>query len=501
MDYCKNMYAYMRDYTLKNNECAIARGNLRMTFDALDKEVRRVAGGLFKLGVRQGDVVMSALPNIEQAVSLLYATTLLGAIFAPVHPLISEKEFEKEVSQQNPKVLAISDVNFNRFAKHKGGAKVVYCPFFAHAYIGLPHSKQYIEYDGDGKIPALHMHSGGTSGVPKTVVLSHYGANALVHNLLTSIPYEFGAKDSMLVTLPMFHGFGLIVGVHASLSTDMTAVLLSKFSGKSALKEIVRHKITTAIAIPRMLSKFLATKGFEGENVSSLANVFVGGDTLDVKLANEFNSVMKNAGATAVAQQGYGLTEIGSVCVLSQKDDEVGTIGRPINGVEAVIVDEDDNILPDGEKGELLLYSNQSMIGYLGSEESGFQVIDGKKYLRTGDIFAKNGKNLAFYGRKKRLIKISGMNVFPSEIERVAKEISYVKNCGAFERVVYGKTQIELVVEGSLTEKQKDEIRKYISKNLSHWHVPRFIDCIDGMPYTSIGKVDYVALLSRVENK
>ena len=500
MDYCKNMYAYMKEYTLKNNECAVARGNLRMSFADLDKEVQRVAGGLFKLGVRQGDVVMSALPNIEQAVSLLYATALIGAIFAPVHPLISEKEFEKEVSVQKPKVLVISDVNFSRFAKHKSGAKVVYCPFFARAYIGLPHSKHFVEYNGDGKIPALYMHSGGTSGVPKTVVLSHYGANALVHNLLTSIPYEFGAKDSMLVTLPMFHGFGLIVGVHASLSTDMTAVLLSKFSGKSALKEIVRHKVTTVIAIPRMLSKFLATKGFEGESVSSLANVFVGGDTLDIKLATEFNQVMKNAGATAVAQQGYGLTEIGSVCVLSQKDDQVGSIGRPINNVNAIIVDEDDNILPDGERGELLLESNQSMIGYLGGDENGFAVIDGKKYLRTGDLFAKNDENLTFYGRKKRLIKISGMNVFPSEIERVAKEMPYIKNCGAFERVVQGKTQIELVVEGNLTEKQKDEIRRYIGKNLSHWHVPRLIGSVETMPYTAISKVDYQALYNRSEN-
>ena len=488
------MYAYMKDYTPKHSECAVARGKISISPERLMKEIHRVAGGLYKLGVRQGDVVMSALPNIEQAVSLFYATTLIGGVFAPVHPLISEKEFEKEVSIQKPKVLVISDVNAMRFSKHKGEARVVYCPYWMHAFLGLPYSKEYVPYDGDGSIPALHMHSGGTSGVPKTVVLSHGGANALVENMLSSIPYHFDKKDSMLVTLPMFHGFGLIVGVHAALSADVKAVLLPRFNGKSALKEIKRHKITTMIAIPRMLAKFLAVKGFEGDNVSSLQHVFVGGDTLDKRLAEEFNDVMKKAGAGAVAQQGYGLTEMGSVCVLSSKEDKVGTIGKPFNNVEAVIVDEDGQVLPDGERGELVLRSNQMMIGYLESDEKAFLDIDGKKYLRTGDIFAKDGENLSFYGRKKRLIKIFGMNVFPSEIERVAKELPYVKNCGAIERVIDGKTQIELVVEGGISDTQKEDIQKYIGKNISHWHIPRIISTTEKIPYTSIGKIDYVLL-------
>ena len=499
MDYNKTMYKFMREYCNKNNAVALSRGHIRLSFDKLDKEVRRVAGGLFKLGVRQGDVVMSALPNIEQAVSLLYATSLIGAIFAPVHPLLSEREFQKEVELQHPKVLAISDVNFSRFIKHKGGAKLVYCPYLMHSFVGLPLSKHYVEYDGDGNLPALHMHSGGTSGVPKTVVLSAYGANALVDNLLSSIPYKFDQKDKMLVTLPMFHGFGLIVGVHASLSTDMSAVLMSRFNGKSALKSIKKNRVTTVIAIPRMLTKFLSTKGFEGDNVSSLANVFVGGDTLSRSLALEFNDRMKRAGATAVAQQGYGLTEIGSVCVLAPKDAQVGAIGRAINNVDAVIIDDDDRPVPDGEKGELVLNSNQTMLGYIGSDEEAFVTIDGKKYLRTGDLFSKCGDDLVFYGRKKRLIKISGMNVFPSEIERVAKELPYVKECAVFERVVKGKTQIEIDVVGSLSDKQREEVRKHVGKNLSHWHVPGIVKSVDKMPYTTIGKVDYVTLKNSKE--
>ncbi len=494
MDYNKTMYRYMCDYCKKHNNFAVVRGNIRLSFEALDREVNRVAAGLFKLGVRKGDVVMSALPNIEQAVPLMYAVSLLGGVFAPVHPLLSEREFAKEVEIQKPTVLAISDINLSRFSRHRGGAKLVYCPYLMPGYFGLPKGDYFEEYTGDCNIPALHMHSGGTSGVPKTVVFSAESANALVHNLLTSIPYEFDSKDAMLVTLPMFHGFGLIVGVHASLCTDMTAVLMPRFTGESALKNIIQNKVTTVIAIPRMLEKLLVTKGFEGEGISTLANVFVGGDTLSKKLAIEFNERMKKAGATAVAQQGYGLTEVGSVCVLAPKDSEPGSIGRAINNVNTVVVDDDYNLLEDGEKGELLIESNQTMLGYMGGEEEAFVKLGDKKYLRTGDVFSKCGEDLTFYGRKKRLIKISGMNVFPSEIERIAKELDYVKNCAAFERVINGKTQIELVIEGELGGSEKEEVRRYIGKNLSHYNVPGIVRCVSAMPFTSIGKIDYQAL-------
>ena len=176
------------------------------------------------------------------------------------------------------------------------------------------------------------------------------------------------------------------------------------------------------------------------------------------------------------------------------KDAEVGSIGRTIRNVTPLIVDDNGRALADGEKGELVLLSNQTMLGYIGSDEDAFVYVDGNKYLRTGDIFSKDGNNLTFYGRKKRLIKISGMNVFPSEIERVAKEISYVNECAVIERSVGGKTQIELVIVGKLTDKQKDEVRKHVGKNLSHWHVPGIVTAIDAMPYTTIGKVDYNAL-------
>lgn len=481
------MYAYMRDYREKKDEIAVVRGARKTTFSALDKEIRRVAGGLYRLGVRRGDVVMCALPNIEQAVSLLYATSLLGGIFSPVHPLLAKAEFEKEVSLQKPKVLVVSDVSFG-FASLGGGAKVVYCPYWLHAYFGLPYSTKFKEYDGGGDIPALYMHSGGTSGTPKTVVFSAYSANALVHNLLSSIPYDFSDKDGMLVTLPLFHGFGLIVGVHASLCTNMKAVLVPKFSGKRALDAIVRNGVTTMIAVPRMIRKFLDTDGFSGDNVRTLENVYVGGDALDPSLARALNNRMKEAGANAVAQQGYGLTEMGSVCVLNPKNGDINSVGIAINGVHTKFVrDEDGN-------SELYLSSNQIMAGYLlenGKIENDFVTIDGETWLPTGDLFEEKGEYLYYLGRKKRLIKISGMNVFPSEIEKIACEFDFVRAAAAFPIDIGGKTYIKLLVEGEASADKLEKIKKEIEKRLSHWHRPEIVECVKLLPRTNVGKIDY----------
>lgn len=494
-----SMYEFLRTYVKKSErDIAVVRGKKKMRFKKLMREIDRVAGGLYTLGIRRGDTVMCALPNIEQGVVFLYAASKLGAVLAPVHPLISVEEFNREVRLQKPKVAVISDVNIFRFSSCLKGIKKIYCPCWAYLYLGLPRGKDFCPYSGSGDLPALYMHSGGTTGKPKTVVLSAESANSLVDALFKTIPYDFGEKDAMLVTLPSFHGFGLIVGIHASLSIGMKAVLLPKFNSKKAVKTIRDNGVTTMIAVPRMLKKLLDEESFCLDNIKTLQNVYVGGDSLDQKLKAEFDKRLKEAGAGAVAQEGYGLTEVGSVCVLSKKDGSAGSVGQVISGVTAQIVDENGNVLKTGEVGELIIATNQCMSGYLGDEKAtsdALTEINGVRAIRTGDLFRidENG-NLFFEGRKKRLIKISGMNVFPSEIERVAMEFPFVKACVALEISKEGKTYIKLVIEGKLTSAQTDAVKAAIKEKLSHWHEPKIVECVDALPRTAIGKIDFMRL-------
>ena len=495
----------MRDYRAKNKRTvAFVRGRKKTAYGRFFRRVDRVAGGLAALGVKKGDVVMIATPTIQQGVTAFYAVSRLGAIASMIHPLMERGEFDEAVREQRPKVVFLSDINYKKLGKGLKDVKKVLCPFLMDVFVGLPGNAGFTPCESDGSEPAVYMRSGGTSGVAKTVVLSAAAVNALPDNLFrTLLNNDFGEKDRMLVALPMFHGFGLLVGIHAAMSTSMAPVLVPVFNVRKVIKAVAAHGVTTMIAVPRMIAKLLSSREFAGENVAGLRNVYVGGDTVDAELENAFDRRMKEAGAKCFMSPGYGLTETGSVSVLSPVKVGGAAVGKPLDGMECRIVDEDCREVPFGDVGELWLAGNQLMLGYLDDPEGtaeAFAEADGKKWVRTGDYFRylPDG-TLFFMGRKKRLIKISGMNVYPVEIERVASELPYVTACAAAEVRDNDKPYIALFVEGDLTEEQKKEIKKHIVYKLSRWHEPKFVICMKELPRTNVGKTDYKRLNDGLE--
>lgn len=498
-----SIYEFMRDFHKKDDQVAVVYGRRKMRYKEFFLEIERIAAGFYAMGVRKGDVVAIALPNIPQAVVAVYALSRLGAIASMIHPKFAVAQFEKAIKQQKPKIVLLSEINLQSFRRVCDGQKIVYCPIFLYAYIGLAHGRKYEKFESDGEEPMFYMHSGGTSGEPKTIVLSSRAANAMAGNLLTSLGDRFSDEDSMLVALPMFHGFGLCVGVHAAACTNMSLVLFPKFDSKKAVECIAKNHITTIIAVPRMVKKLLDEEAFAGERIASIKDVFVGGDSVGLDLVKRFEKRMEESGGKATLSPGYGLTETGSVCAVSYDGYVEGSIGKPLKNVEIRLVDGDLKEVPIGDAGELLVSTPQAMSGYLGDESMTAATLidlDGKKWVRTGDVFRADAEqHLFFLGRKKRLIKICGMNVFPAEIERVAQKLGMFKECVAIESKQNGKTMIKLLVDEELSKEQEDEIKEYIRVKLSHWSMPRAFEKIKEFPRTAIGKID-VLKLQRAEN-
>lgn len=493
-----SLYSFMRTYRDKTDTTAVIYGSHKIGFGAFFREIDRVAAGLYKLGVRRGDTVILALPNIPQSVMATYALSRLGAIASMVHPKLSADEFAAVVESQKPKAVFLSDVNLRVFYKRKGNAKCVLCHFGLYDYLGLPHAKYFEEYEGDGEDTMFYMQSGGTSGYPKTIALSSRAVNAMAGNLLHFLDDKFNENDAMFAGLPMFHGFGLCVGMHASLCTNMPIVLVPVFNAKKVVKIIEKQRITTMVAVPRMISKLLLQDGFANEKVRSIKNVFVGGDFVGEDLIRAFDERMKESGGEGKLYPGYGLSETCGVCVVSKERRAENSVGKPIDGLKIKIVDECMRECAFGETGELLVCGEQVMSGYLDDESAtndAFCIIDGEKWLKTGDLFrADEDGNLFFMGRKKRLIKISGINVFPTEIERVAKELPYVNECVCIEYYEHKKPYIKLVVEGELTTDEKKKIIAHIAKRMSHWNVPREVECQAVFPRTKIGKINLLEM-------
>ena len=502
----RSVFEYMRGYRAKEKRTvAFIRGRKKTGFGKFFARVDRVAGGLAALGVGRGDVVMIATPTIEQGIVAFYAVSRLGAIASMIHPLMERGEFDGAVREQRPKVVFLSDINHKRLGKGLTGVKKVLCPFLLDIFIGLPRPAKFVPYDGDGSEPAVYMRSGGTSGVPKTVVLSSAAINALPDNLFMTLTGDaFGEDDRMLAALPMFHGFGLFVGLHTVICIAAAPVLMPVFKADKAVRAIARNRVTLMIAVPGMVNKLLAEPGFKGENVRSLHRVYVGGDTVDAELEHRFDARMREAGTDCVLSPGYGLTETGSVCVLSPDKAGGAVLGKPLVNMRALIVDEEGREVPAGGTGELLLSGNQLMLGYLDDEEATaatYTEIDGEKWLKTGDMFrATEDGSLYFMGRKKRLIKISGVNVFPAEIERAAVELPFVGQCAAIEVREHNKPFIALFVTGKPSEEQVKELKRHIVNELSKWHEPRYVIHIDALPRTQVGKTDHVRLSDEFES-
>lgn len=499
VDIHTSLYNFMRAYRVKDLKTkALIRGAHSMTYARFFKEIDKVAGGLFKMGVRKGDVVMLALPNLEQSVIATYACSRIGAIASMIHPKLSSDEFESAVLKLQPKAVFLSEINFKAYYSRCHGAKRVLCPFAFYAYIGLPCSKKFDAYQGDGEEIMFYMQSGGTMGEPKTVAISSRCANAMARNLLASLDDRFDSHNAMLVVLPMFHGYGLCVGIQAAICTDMHVVLQAVFNAKRTTRIIKKQGVTTMLAVPRMVQKLLDCDEFHGKGISKIEDVFVGGDTVDKELVRRFDERMRECGGKGKLSAGYGLTETASVCTVTNADYVGGSVGKPLKNVSVRIVDDDLNELPAGEVGELLVGGEQIMSGYVGDEEATKKAIvelDGVKWVRTGDYFRQDEQGrLFFMGRKKRLIKISGINVFPTEIEKVVRELPFIDECACIEYRINGKPYIKVLVEGEISDAQKQAVINHVAKRMSHWNTPRCVECVKEFPRTKIAKIDIEGL-------
>ncbi len=498
----QSIYDFMLSFDKhKKGGRAIAFKDKEISFAKLYVQIEKMAGSLTAMGIEKGDCVAICLPNIPQAVVLFYAVNSIGAIASMVHPRTSAKEFAEQIEITKPKLAVLTEANFGKFRPHLKKTKLAVCSMFG-INLGFKSAVTPNIQKASGEEIAVYMHSGGTTGKSKTVALSNKAFNSLVFNLLDSLGNPFTTHDTLLAVLPMFHGFGLAVGVHVALSAKMTSALVPIFDAKTVVKFMLKTKTTAMIVIPRILEKLLREESFSGEVVKNLSYVYVGGDGLSERVRENFDLRMRENGSNAVVRQGYGLTETASVCTLNYDSVVANSVGKPLHNVEFKIVDDNLKELKTGEVGELILKCEQVMSCYLKDTlitKKTFCEIDGQKWLKTGDFMSCDEENnLYFKGRKKRLIKISGMNVFPNEIETIARKRKEIKECVAVERMKGGVPYIALVMvlmKGYvLDENLKEDLRDYFEKNVSMWSIPRAYDAVESLPYTNFGKIDFKAV-------
>lgn len=509
------------------------------SYKNLVKKIERISGAYQSLGVRKGDIVTIIMPNTPEAVISIYALNRIGAVVNILHPLSAQEEIKNHINRVKSKVLLSVDICGEKIAniidetslKHVIVAsagesmpavmKMLYALKCIKNYKYDKNDSRYISWKNfsdmsksveeymptgdENKKVAVILHSGGTTGTPKDIMLSNSNFNAFgIQAVLTLRDVKAG--DKILAILPIFHGFGLGVCVHVSFCFGACSVLIPQFDAKKFAGILKKYKPTMIFGVPTLYDALLKAKGTDKIDFSFLKYAVSGGDTLPEKLEKSVNDFLASHNSKIRICEGYGMTEGLAALSLSVGDNyKSRTIGKPLIGTEMCVVEPGtDNILPAGEDGELCVSGPTVMIGYRNNTEETENTLriheDGKTWLHTGDMACIDDEGFVHYKlRIKRMMITSGFNVYPTQIESVIEQLDFVEKCVVVSvphpyKKEVAKAFIVLKNGKEKSIETENEIREFCKKKLMHYSVPYKYEFVDLLPKTAYNKIDFMKL-------
>jgi len=491
----------------------------RLTYREIKELSDRFAASLRRMGVPKGDRVVLLLPNSPQFIIAYYGLLKAGAVIVPLNPLSAERELEFYLTDSEAEVAITIPLFLSKVASLVGKTplKHIVCsrlsdflPFplslvqgfreqrLARAVRGaaLVDFKELLEqglrpdWSPERVQPeemAVLIYSGGTTGIAKGIMLSHFNFVANAHQIIAwgNLTNEQG----LLAVLPLFHGFGMSVTMNSALLAGGEITLLPRFNAKQVAKTIQKRKPSFFIGVPTMFVQLSNLPEIHRYDFSSLRGIFVGAAPLTKAIKDDFE---KKTGGRMI--EGYGLTEAVTAIMANpyKGTHKVGSIGIPFSDVDMKIVSLDDGrTLPPGELGEISLRSPTVMLGYYkNSEETQKTIVDG--WLHTGDIGYVDGDGYFYItDRKKELIIVGGFNVFPREIDELIYQHPKVK-----EGITVGipdprkgeRIKIYVVLKTGETATQEEFIA-YFKERLTPYKVPSEVEFRTELPKSMIGKI------------
>ena len=540
-----SLYEYLKEKNKDNmNSIALNYFNRKITFSSFFNEINLCSRALRSQGIRPGDVVTICMANTPEAVIAFYAINKIGAIANMIHPLSAQEEIKSSLISTKSVMLIAINLSYKK-VKEIIDDTSVYKTIIVSPSDSMPvllkvgyyitqgrkvevpkKSESYLfwndfmnrGYKYQDKVlakttkdqPAVILHSGGTTGIPKNIVLTNGNINAVAKQAEIIFPL-INNKDSALAVLPLFHCFGLVVCVHGPLCLGASSILIPQFDARRFDKILTKYKPSFVPGVPTLFEALLTNKYMNNVDLSYVKYVISGGDSLSIAKNEEINKFLKQHNCQSNVIQGYGMTETtGPVAFGALGSAELGSVGIPLPSNEIKIINIDTKEEAKlGETGEICVSGPIVMAGYLENEKETNEILEkdnkGKIWVHTGDLGYMNENGvLYFVSRLKRMLIVSGYNVYPSHIEEVIMSHKDVLNCGVIGiphpyKVQVPKAYIVLNNGIKATLKVKKDIKDYCEKNLAKFMLPKEYVFRESLPKTMIGKVDYREL--EKENK
>lgn len=535
-----SVYQLLKNKTKEyDNLYAFGYFNVKITFKEFKEKVEETKKALLSLGVKTGDVVSVCLPNIPEVGYIFYALNDLGVCVNLLDPRTNSSTLCRSVDDAKSNLLisldsvvpsfldchannivSISALNSlpklfrsivpvldktMRVKLPKDNRIIKYSEFMNGA---KKYNNVKIESSYNPGAPAVIAYTGGTTGIPKGVIMTNESLNAMtIEN--ECVHYNAAAGDSALGMAPPWTFYGLNNCLNAYLGMGICIQMIPKFGPDDLGQLVDKYKPNHVITVPSALVGMINEEKLKNTDLSFLKTVIVGADKLSEKLENEFDKFLLEHNSNIKVSKGYGMTEVGAATSYAMKDtNEPGTVGVPLvlENIATFNPENPDEELNTGEVGELCISGPKNMVGYFGENSNKTADVlnthsDGTVWAHTGDLgyVDKDGK-IYIVGRKKRMFVKAGFKIFPGEIETQILKHPDVEQAAV---VAVENESMGFVISGYITLKQTcqkgydeviSEINEILAANMYDYELPDSIKIIEHMPLTGMNKIDFKAL-------
>ena len=539
----KTIYQIVRDTAkLHPNQVAYEFMGKETSYSRFMERIDRTARALIALGIGKGDRVTICMPNSPQALDTFYALNRIGAVSNMIHPLSAPTEIAFYLNFSHSKAILTLDQFYPKLEEIRDQLEnpVKILIAFVRDELPVPLSLLYPVSKAARKIPKLPkdgdfilwndflragarvkelppddmsyregasiLYSGGTTGTTKGILLSsaNFNATALQTIAASGLPTIVGKK--MLSVMPVFHGFGLGIGIHTALVGGARCILVPQFNVKTYAQLLVKKKPNLIPGVPTLFEALLRTDLLEKADLSFLDGMFSGGDSLSVELKRKVDDFLKAHHAKIQIREGYGTTECVTASCLTPKDyARSGSIGIPFPDTYYKIVRPGTGEeVPPNSEGEICISGPSVMMGYVDNPEETAQTLrrhaDGRIWVHTGDLGVMDEDGFVYFRQRiKRMIITSGYNVYPSQLENIIDGHEKVLcSCVVGVKDAYKMQKVKAFVvlrpEFRPSEEIRSELMAYCRKHIAKYAMPYEIEFRDELPKTLVGKVAYRVL-------
>jgi fatty-acyl-CoA synthase len=499
--------------------------NLRFSYAEFDRRVDTLARGFLAMGLKKGDHIGIWATNVPDWNTVLFAAARAGLIFVTVNTGYKLHELEYLLRQSDLKCLVIIDgwrdsdyvsmvyelapelktaprgnLNSEKFpflkylvyagqVKHRGMYNINEVLLLGRHSDGA--ELRAVEASLDPNDVVNMQYTSGTTGFPKGVMLTH--RNIINNGLGIGDNMRLTEKDIVCLPVPLFHCFGLVLGMMAVITHDSCAAMLEWFDPLLVLATIQKERCTAVYGVPTMFIAELNHPMFNLFDLTSLRTGIMAGSPCPIETMRQVIDLMHMGEITIC----YGLTESSPVMTQTRYDDDletrVETVGRALPGVEVTIRDsETGEECPDGVHGEFCCRGYNTMKGYYKMPEETAACIDEKGWLHSGDIGVRDGNGrFRVTGRIKDMIIRGGENVYPKEIEDFLYTMSGIKDVQVvgIPSKKYGEEVGAFIILHPGVSMGEEDVRDFCRGRISRFKIPRYVFFVDSFPLTPSGKI------------